>query len=416
MTLKTRVYGHSLSSIEKELIFSRKDTGFVRSIHPSGALFYLDPSPFIQTPKREVYIAHCPPPDNGALIEASVSEEKEDLMKDRVGYYTLTVKYVDSWSPVNPNTLVKRGTLTGDDIREYFTRSYVGEVENVEGVALCSTLYAVSSPSFPEEKGGVHAAVLGKKKPWRGFRKSLDIIPREFLKDNSPFFYSIAEKEKNVEPIRADEINLAYLNPEKFPMHIPIVLDEIEIRPPKEYSLDMQSMNPLVTAFILDSLLLRPEIPAGLESYVTDTLHAVIDEFKGSGWVPYRQDFGSLVPRLSLAFARYHSHLKLSKKDVTQAVDTWSDMYYQAKSVVSTQYEVSRLYRLDDRSRKLYIDLVDAFQLETPIPMQEVRTQITSFRNEWDFEEALDTLNRNGLLIKPGGDSIKILDNRPVEV
>ena len=267
-----------------------------------------------------------------------------------------------------------------------------------------------------KKKAGCTRPVLGKKKPWHGFRKSLDIIPREFLKDNSPFFYSIAEKEKNVEPIRADEINLAYLNPEKFPMHIPIVLDEIEVRSPKEYSLDMQSLNPLVTAFILDSLLLKPEIPPGLESHVTDTLYAVIDEFKGSGWVPYKQDFGSLVPRLSLAFARYHSHLKLSKKDVTQAVDTWSDMYYQAKSVVSTQYEVSRLYRLDDRSRKLYIDLVDAFQLETPIPMQEVRTQITSFRNEWDFDEALDTLNRNGLLIKPGQDIIKILDNRPVKV
>jgi len=199
-------------------------------------------------------------------------------------------------------------------------------------------------------------------------------------------------------------------------MHIPVVLDEVEVRPSKSYALDMQSLNPMVTAFILDSLILKPEMPQSLESYVTDTFHTVIEEFKGSGWVPYKQDFGSLVPRLSRSFARYHAHLKLSKKDVTGAVDLWSDMYYRAKKVVSTQYEVSRLYRLDDRSRKLYLDLVDSFGLEIPIPLQEVRSQITSFKNEGDFEEALDILNRYGLLIKPGHDSIKILDNRPVKV
>jgi hypothetical protein len=83
--------------------------------------------------------------------------------------------------------------------------------------------------------------------------------------------------------------------------------------------------------------------------------------------------------------------------------------------VVSTQYKVSQLYRLDDKSRKLYLDLVDSYGLEIPIPIDEVRKQITSFRNERDFDEALDTLNRNGLLIKPGHDRIKILDNRSVK-
>jgi hypothetical protein len=105
-----------------------------------------------------------------------------------------------------------------------------------------------------------------------------------------------------------------------------------------------------------------------------------------------------------------------SYREPTGAVDLWSDMYYRAKKVVSTQYEVSRLYRPDDRSRKLYLDLVDSFGLEIPIPLQEVRSLITSGKNEGDFEEALDTLKRYGLLIKPGHDSIKILDNRPVKV
>jgi hypothetical protein len=416
MTLKNRIYGHSLSVIEKELIFSKEDTGFVRPIHSSGAVFYLDPSPFLQTPKREVFVAHCPPPEKGALVKASVSAVKQDVLKDRAGYYTLLVKYVDAWSPVDPNTLLtKRGIISADEIHDYFTKPYLGEEEIVDSVALCSALYAVSSPPLLEEKGGVYAAILGKKKPWLGFKKSLNIIPWEFRQVSSPFYYKITELEKNVENTKAEEINLAYLNPERLPMHIPVVLDGVDVRSTKSYSLDMQSLNPMVTAFILDSLIIRPEIPPSLESYVTDTLYTVVDEFKGSGWVPYKQDFGSLVPRLSLSFARYHAHRKLSKKDVTQAVDLWSDMYYRAKKVESTQYNVSQLYRLDDKSRKLYLDLVDSYGLEIPIPLHEVRKQITSFRNEGDFEEALDTLNRYGLLTKPGHDSIKILDNRSVK-
>jgi hypothetical protein len=415
MTLKNRMYGHDLSTIEKELIFSRKDTGFVRPIHSSGAVFCLDPSPFLQTPKRDVYVAHCPPPKQGTLINVSVSAVKEEILKDRAGYYTLVIHDVDAWSHIDPNTLLtRRGIISPDEIHDFFTKPWLGEEEIVDGVALCSALYAVSSPPFLEEKGGICAAILGKKKPWLGFKKSMNIIPREFRKVTSPFYYTQSEQEKMVDHIKADEINLAYLNPEQRPMHIPVPLDDVEVRPQKDYSLDMESISPMVTAFILDSLMIQPKIPSSLESHVTDCLHTVVEEFKGSGWVPYKQDFSSLVPRLSLSFARYQSHMKLSKKDVNQAVEAWSDMYYRAKKVVSTQYEVSRLYRLDDKSRKLYFDLVDAYELEISIPLSEVRKQITSFRNEWDFEEALDTLNRNGLLIKPGQDTIKILDNRPV--
>jgi len=44
-----------------------------------------------------------------------------------------------------------------------------------------------------------------------------------------------------------------------------------------------------------------------------------------------------------------------------------------------------------------------------------VRTDCPSFRSEWDFEEAINTLNRYGLLTKPRHDRIKILDNRSVK-
>jgi hypothetical protein len=417
MALKKRMYGHSLSSIERELIFSREDTGFVRQIHASGAVFYLDPSPFLPTPKREVYIAHCPPPGNGALVRVSVTAVKHETLKDAAGYYTLVVKDVDAWEPTDPATLVsKNRMLSPGEVRDYFTIPYRGEEELVDAIALCSALYAVSSPPLPEEKGGVSAAILGKKKPWSGFKRSLQVIPSEFRKPGSPFFYRISEKEKMPGNTRADEVSLAFLNPEQLPMHIPVVLDEVEVRSPARSALDMESLHPMVTAYILDSLILKPELPASLESCVTDSFHAIIEDVKGSGSAPYKQDFSSLVPRLGLSIGRYSAHQKLSREDVTRAVDLWSDMYYRAKRVVSTQYDVSRLYRLDDSSRKLYLDLIDAFALETPIPVQEVRDQLASSRDDSNFDEALDTLNRNGLLIKPVRNVIKILDNRPVSV
>src|SRR5690606_38884841 len=145
--------------------------------------------------------------------------------------------------------VTKRGLISSDEVRHYFTMPYLGEEERVESVALCSALYAVSSPPLLEEKGGIYAAILGKKKPWLGFKKSLAIIPREFRQNTSPYYYAISEQEKKVENKRAEEINLAYHNPEQIPMHIPVVLDQVEVQPSKNYALDMQSLGPMVTAF-----------------------------------------------------------------------------------------------------------------------------------------------------------------------
>jgi len=62
--------------------------------------------------------------------KASVSGRcHQDRMKDRDGFYTLVVKNVDAWSPIDPNTvLTKRGILSPDEIHDYFTKPYQGEV------------------------------------------------------------------------------------------------------------------------------------------------------------------------------------------------------------------------------------------------------------------------------------------------
>jgi len=403
------MYGYSLSSIEKELIFRRKDTGYVRPIHSTGQVFYLDPSPFLKTPKRDLYYATFPPP-GGALIQASVDEVRDEIYRDKSGYYRLTVKTIENWKFIEPKAIHRnKSELAPEEVLHFFTMPFSGEEDNVNQIALCSLLYAVSSPPIMNEQGGIHAAILGEKRPWNGFQKCMKVIPSEFKRPSSDYFYKISPRDEDYQG-KNKEVNLAYLNPDKSAMHIPVVFDEIDVRSSKSYHLDAESLTPFITGFVLDSLLLEPEMPEGLEKNIMDAVHEVMNDFKGSGFVPYKQDFSDLIPKLGLSIARFHSHGKLTSQDIQRVVELWTDMFYKAKRVVSTQHEVSRLYRLDDNSRKLYLSLLDAFTLESPVPITEIRSLSRLFRNSDDLDKALHNLNLQGLIIITNQNSIRILD------
>jgi hypothetical protein len=63
MSLYDRWQGSELSVLEKELIFNRDNTGFVEYDTKDGKYFYLHPSPFLNSPKREIFCAEsCDPP------------------------------------------------------------------------------------------------------------------------------------------------------------------------------------------------------------------------------------------------------------------------------------------------------------------------------------------------------------------
>lgn len=408
--LQQRMYGYSLSEIEKELIFRRENTGFVRPLNRAGTVFYLDPSPFLPTQKREVYVSLSAPPSEKTLIRVTVSDIKEEVMKDRGGYYTLSIKLISSWEKIDPNTLVSRKPLISpDEVKDYFTLPYTGEEEIVDEVALCSALYAVSSPALHDVKGGIRAAVFGKKKAWTGFRRGMEIIPLELKKPSSDYFYRIANEDKGIADLAGKEINLAYLNPGPTPMDIPMVL-EVGQRSLSSYKEAMDSQKPLVTAFMLDALMIQPEVPDTLERFMADTLYELVSDVKGAGSIPYMQDFSSFIPRLGASFSRYHSRFEVRKEDIQKSVEMWSDMFYRAKKTVSTEHPVSRLYRLSDNARKLYIDLYDLFGIDIPISITDVMKEICIFRNEWDYDEALDDLNRQGLIIRLNHERIKLLD------
>jgi len=409
-SLSQRMYGYSFSEIEKEILFHNRDLGFVRPANTEGTVFYLDPSPFLKTPKREVYVALCPPPQKGALVRVVVSETREEILKDRTGYYRLLIHSVTSFDPVDPATLIRHNPLLHpDEVTGFFSLPFIGEEEIVDGIAMCSALYAISSPPLPEQRGGINAAVLGRSRQWAGFRRSMDIIPAELRRESSDFFYRLSLREEDYSNLPSREISLAFLNPERVPMHIPLVLD-VEMKNLSRYKETHEVQKPLVTAFMLDALLMQPVVPDNLQGSMIDTMYELVSDVKGSGSIPYTQDFNALIPRLGASFARYNARFTVKSDDIRKGVDLWSDMFYRAKKIVSTQHPVSQLYRLSDAARRLYVDLNDLYGIENPIMVAEIPVHISGGKNPYHYEEALDDLNRQGLIIRLNHSTIKLLD------
>jgi len=410
MSLTQRMYGYSFSEIEKDILFCRKDTGFVRYLTKDGTLFYLDPSPFFKTQKREVYAALCPSPPERSLIKVAVSDIKENITKDSSGYYRLIIKCASSWEKIDPGSLIKRKSLLNpEEVKEFFKLPFIGEEEQIERIALCSTLFAVSAPPQPFEKGGITAAIIGKKKNWAGFRKGMEIIPPELKKVSSDYYYRLSLKEEQQDPVLSREVNLAYLNPETIPLHIPMVMDA-DIRSSSAYKEAFLAQKPLITAFMLDALILEPVVSENLEHYITDAMYELVLDVKGSGSLPYKQDFGSLLSRLGTSFARYNSRFNVNQTDIKRGIDLWSEMFYQAKKMMSAEHPVAHMYRLSDKARTLYLDLTDAFGHDTPIPVTDIASNIPIFNNADDYEKALDELNHQGLIIRLNNRIIKVLD------
>ena len=410
MSLQQRMYGYSFSAIEKELIFQRENTGFVRRANAAGTVFYLDPSPFLKSPKREIFVALCEPPAEGDLIETTVLEIQESIQRDQSGHYRLNVKCINKWKRLNPAEIkTQKPLLSSQEVLDFFKLSFTGDKDLLEEVSLCSALYAVSSPPISEETGGVNAAIAGKKKQWSRFKSRMQIIPNEFKRPSSDIFYKISEQAE-IPKLHSREINLAFLNPEKIPMDIPVVLD-VEVQTKKDYNDAIDSLTPMVRGYLLDSLMIQPQIPENLSAHITEKVYDVINDVKSSGSIPYFQNLGTSIPKLTLAFSRLNTRITAGKNDINEVVDLWGDMFYRAKKIVSTQHEVSRLYdRLDDNARRLYIDLIDIFDYDVPVNITEIPNILSTFKRLTDYGDAIEILCNNGLLLKPNNSTIRILN------
>ena len=405
--LRNREYGYQLSGIEYSLIFEKDNIGFVRFVDRSEQLFYLDPSPFINAPKLELFVLeNCSSPKRGELIEVTVSETDSKICKDKDAYSKIDIKFVRDWKKIDPNKLKHRKTLQAYEFKDFFIRPFKGDRDYIEKVGCCLSLYTLASPQISDyEKGGLNSALLSKKREWNTFKRIMDVIPNELKQVSSRNFYKLLDNEEIINPIDSTEVSLAYHNPSTMPVQIPIAMD---VEPVSDYHSNIEYEVPMVRSYILDALLHKPEIPKKLDSYVTNCVYNLIEDIKKSGRIPYSQHMGSAIPKLSLSFARLNFENETTKNDITEGVDLWSEMFKHAKKMASTQINPHDLYKLSEKARKVYIDLHETFGIDVAIDKENFKKNSTLFA--WDLEEALRELDIKGAIYCPDNQHIKLLD------
>lgn len=414
MSLYSRMYGWQFSEVEKEFLFNRDSTGYVRYDTADGVFFYLDPSLFLKAPKQVIYCVEkgCIPPPKDECIEASITNEKKFILRDSQGPLKVTVKYVGDWKIFDPTPIAlrKKPVLDSDEFVEFFKIPFIGEEEVVNGIGLCSALRTVSAPPAAQEQiGGINTAVLGKRQPWMKFKRVMRVIPSEFNRVTAKYFYDIADRERAPNNKYNSEVNLTYHNPKETPMDIPIPLVD-EVRTGQTHLDEIYELSPFVTSFMLDALMLKPEISPGIENAVAEVVYQLREDYYQSGRAAYSQNLGGSVPKLLLSLGRLQRKLEISNNEVPKIVELWADMHWNSTKIqrVGEQLDLDRFYYLSGDARKLYSELIDLFGIDSPVPANEVKQLISIPKDR--YEDAFDELNIKGLVIRYPNDRIKVLD------
>lgn len=411
MSLKDRSRGYEFAEFEKEFLFHRENTGFVEYISEDGRLFFLNPSPCFDADKNLHYFAEvCNPPPNNSCIEVEVFEDDVEYIQTRDGWCKDVLKKIGSWKFFDYQQILRRKKLIEyDQIINFFSQSFCGHEDITKRIATCAALFAFSSPPITKGIGGVNAAVLSKKPLWEAFKKPMKIIPQEFFRSNSKYFYCISDKEKSFTQLHSEEINLAFLRPEKMMADIPIVLDDVSIKGNiSVLKQDIEDNRKFITAYLLDSLMIKPDPLKTVEKSVTDAVYEISDEYLRSGISPYRQNLGDAIPTLSASITRLHLDPETKPNHVKEVLDLWKEMHRKVKYRMGDSLPVSKYFDLSDNARKLYTELNDTYGKEYWIPIQDV-VRITSLKNDIDFTHALNELVEHGLAIRDQR-GVKILD------
>jgi len=409
MSLTDRGRGSELSVVEWELTFNDKyaDVGFVKYDTKDGEYFFLNPSPFLKTFKNEVYHASGHPPPENQFVEVNVIDERTVILH-RSARKNINVKEADSWKLFDPTPLAqRRKILDFEEVVEYFTYPWAGEAEVIEEVANCSSLFAFSSPPIEDDTGGIKSAIFGKDYHWNLFRKPLKVIPDDFKKASSDYYYYISKVERDLSKNKG-EINLAILRPEKLVSDIPISFESVaERKYPRDYHALLSEESGVIIAYILDALLLKPQYSGKVEKMMLDAIYELREEYYSSGQRPYLQNIGDAVPKLASSYARLKASPDIKPEDVKYTTDLWTSMFRKAVKIPLYPGKVSDFFLVTGDARKVYFKLYDVFAADYWIPMIEAIEVLTM--DPEDFELAVDALVEKGYCVRKEG-HIMLLD------
>jgi hypothetical protein len=409
MSLIDRSIGSELSEVEKALIFDKKysNAGYVRYDPRNGEYFYLNPSPFLKTPKNEIYhISGFPPPPEHSFIEANIIDERTEIL-DNLGDKWINVKEIDKWKLFDPSPIAaKRKIMDFREIIEFFTYPYKGEIESVEEVAGCSSLFAFSSPHGEKSKGGINSAIFGKEFQWSLFNKPLQTIPPELRKPTSDYYYYISKIEKNIKK-ETGEKNIAIYHPKKLLSDIPIViLDESQRKISKDYQEQLQIESKIITAHLLDALLLQPHATKKVETMMIDAVYRMQEECYSAGLLPFNQNMDA-IPKLASSYCRLQSSSDIQPEDVNFVIELWFSMRRRAEKIESSPMKTNHMLELTGEARRVFVKLYDIFGAEHEISMAEAVREMKMDPKE--LELAVDSLENKGYCIR-GNNFITLLE------
>lgn len=407
MSLNDRSIGAELSGVERELACNPQyaDVGFVEYYRNDPRYFYLHPSPFLKTGLPVLYVcdpavvAQGPPPEHRFVRVRVIDEVKRPL--DAAHREWLTLKDIGDWEAFDIAGLARqRKIMDVREVIEYFTSPYDGEAESIEEIAGCSALFAFSAPPVQDEAGGIRSAVFGKKHQWDLFRRPFDIIPQEFRKVNSYYYYRFSGTET---PLRKTdgEINQAILKPQKTVTDIPVAMErESRKTLSPEYRGILKEESAIVRAQLLDGLFITPESTGAIEKVMQEAVYELRDEYLASGQRPFRQNISGAIPRLASSYARLQSNGAIQKDDIKYVMDLWSSMSHKTERIQSSSLRVRDAFSLTGDARTLYYRLYDVYGADYPIPATEVAK--TAALDAIDIHLACESLEERGYCLRAG--------------
>ncbi|OEU41199.1 hypothetical protein BGV40_16315 [Methanosarcina sp. Ant1] len=408
VSLKNRMYGFELSGSEYQLIFEKDNMGYVRYTDKKNGIFCLDPSPFLNTPHNEIYAIKdrrtCDLPPKGQLIEATVSETErlDDLVNNEI--YSTMVNYVSGWQVVDPNKIRNNRLVNKEEFLDYMAiplvkKSIKEEKYFWEDIAFALGLYCVSSPQLTDfEPGGINTIVMGKdigRSDWNIFKRVANIVPKEFRNVTSRNFYKSLETPEVLCPVNSTEVNLAYFNIKEVPIHIPMPFD-VEFRSYLSYKDELMDYMSLARGFMLDTLLFNPKISDKLQRRIDEAMYFVIDEIICADALPCQQDIGSVIPKLTTAFARLDTQTNVTLENLNKSKELWTDLMTRAKHIVTAGIDIDKLYRQTPYEVRLLGELKELDETGVILIIENIKkhTKVP----EWEVENTLKKLSISGYI------------------
>lgn len=408
--LEDRSRGYEFSSIEHTAIFEKENRGFVR-IRKKG-MFYLDPSPWKKNLLNEIFVVKAGTiPPTGKMIDVIVSETEPffDYNPVTLEAEKLIIKYIIGWQFVDLKKELKPDKYTTfevfrDHLAMPFTKHY-----SLEDLTYCMALWLVSAPQLnPLEKGGIYTAVLADdyiKNRLGGFKRITSILPTDFKLSTSANFYQLLHENIIVNPKNSVEVNLAYLNVPAAPVHIPMAFD-VMYKPYKDFKEDFEHYLPYMRTFILNSLFFQPEIPEKLDKKVEEAIYRVFDMVTYESELPYCQDIGSGIPKITAGITRLQFNSDVSSKNLDEGLNLFETMFEQTKRNIHSAVPLDILYtELMPDERRLYTEIKEMWDTGTPTTPVNIlqRTSVP----EWRFEEVLNNLKTKMYVIYKSNGMIK---------